>query len=597
MAGFWRRAAANVTDVARKASSYFASGGIPKDDPLPRPGLRLAEALLGHMQRLAPLATVPGGFDSCGEGGSSIKNGYRSGDAWISDALLGFFLRTGFIGHQIAALLSQHWLIDKACSMPARDASRQGFEIVSDTGGELDVKLVQQIRKADERFKLNKHLVDFVRMGRIFGVRFALFKVESTDPNYYEYPFNPDAITPGSYKGIVQIDPYWIAPQLDMAGAADPTSSHFYEPTWWTIQGKRYHRSHFVIFRTSELPDILKPQYLYGGKPVPQTILERVYNAERTANEAPQLAMTKRTTTFGTDTAQAFADIEKFNARMREWVDYRDNYGVKILDKDTDEMQQFDTSLNDLDAIIMTGYQIVAAAANVPATKLLGTTPKGFNSTGEYEESNYHEELESIQTHDLTPLVERHHVCVMRSIVGPANGNTITPTSVVWNKLDAPTAKEAAEVQKIEADRDVALVNAGAISGDDVRERIAKDRDSGYHGIPLAVEGEEPLPTPGAPGVASPGAVPPPGATDAADPVRLVTNQKFVDPSIVNEKLLAADYVVQVSPLFVTEAGERYRIVIDGHHSLAAAMMAGVPPTLVEGDYTGSDYEVVTPGA
>ena len=65
----------------------------------------------------------------------------------------------------------------------------------------------------------------------------------------------------------------------------------------------------------------------------------------------------------------------------------------------------------------MTQYQLVAAAAGVPATKLLGTSPKGFNATGEFEESSYGEELESIQQHDLSPLVNRHHLLLIRSHV------------------------------------------------------------------------------------------------------------------------------------------------------------------------------------
>lgn len=591
MAGFWNRTATVAATVARKAQSYF-SGTSGVRAPRPTSAVDLAREVLEHHATLAPAARMEGGLDACGSAGQTIKAGYSMSQPFVSDALLGFFLRTGFIGHQIAALLSQHWLIDKACRLPARDASRKGFDIVADDGGEVDEKIVHQMRKADERFKLNDHLVDFVYKGRVFGIRVALFKVDSTDPNYYTYPFNPDAITPGSYRGIVQIDPSWIFPELDMASTSDPASLHFYQPTWWTISGKRYHRSHLVIYRNGDMPDILRPQYLYGGKPVPQLILERVYNAERTANEAPQLAMTKRTTTFATDTAEAFANLEQFTERMELWARTRDNFGIKVMDKEGDEMQQFDTSLSDLDAVIMTNYQLVAAASGVPATKLLGTSPKGFNATGEYEEANYHEELESIQTHDLTPLVERHHLCVMRSIIAPANDGTITPTSVVWKKLDAPTAKEEAEVQNVQAQRDKTLIDAGVLGPEQVLERLAKDRASGYHGI--EVLRYEDVPTQGEPGVAAPGPV---DATDAADPVRLVTNQTHLDENIVADKLLARDFAVQVSPLFVTEAGERYRIVIDGHHSLAAAQLAGVQPDLVEGDYTSSDYRIVESNA
>ena len=124
----------------------------------------------------------------------------------------------------------------------------------------------------------------------------------------------------------------------------------------------------------------------------------------------------------------------------------------------------------------MTNYQLVAAASNVPATKLLGTTPKGFNSTGEGEAKNYHEELESLQEHDLTELVERHHKLVMKS-----EGLLLIETTINWRPVDSPTAQEIAERNKLKADTYSALVMSGAIDGEDVRYRIASDPDSGFH--------------------------------------------------------------------------------------------------------------------
>jgi phage-related protein (TIGR01555 family) len=590
MGGFWNRTKHTTAAIAHKARGFFASADVapPARESA---GARMT-AMLAEAQSLAPLSVAKNGALDDSEGCASVKSAYSLGQPHISDALLGWFLNQGFIGHQIAAFVAQHWLVAKACWMPARDAVRNGYNIVSDDGGELPPELVQKMKKADERYKLADRLVKFVGKGRVFGVQVALFKVESTDPKYYENPFNPDGVTEGSYKGIVLVDPYWCSPELDQAGAADPASLHFYEPTWWVINGQRYHRSHLVIFRNGDVPDLLKPVYLYGGVPVPQRILERVYCAERTANEAPQLAMTKRTTAYGTDAAEALANMDAFTTRLNQWVQYRDNYAVKVMDKETESIEQFDTSLTDLDAVIMSQYQIVAAAANVPATKLLGTTPKGFNATGEYEEASYHEELESLQTHDLTPLVERHHMLVMRSEIAPKQGGKVVSTSVVWQPLDSPTAKESAETQKLYAERDAALVTAGAIDHIDVRNRLRKDRDSGYHGIEEAERGDLVQPDPTV-GVNQPGPVAPGEATDAVDPVRLVTNQSFVDPGIVSQKIAAGDFTVQVSPVFVDEGGNRYRIVIDGHHSLAAAEQCGVAPTLVEGDYTGSDYRIV----
>lgn len=411
----------------------------------------------------------------------NIKNGFQ-GNFIVPESQVLWYASQSFIGYQLAAMMAQHWLISKACLMPAKDATRNGYQITVNDGTDVGPDVLEAIRKADVRFNLNKNLIQFVQMGRVFGIRVAMFIVESDDQEYYKKPFNPDGVTPGSYKGISQIDPYWITPQLDTESAGNPASIHFYEPTWWNINGRLVHRSHLVIFRTEEVADILKPTYIYGGIPIPQKIYERVYAAERTANEAPMLALTKRVDVVKTDLGQGLADEPQFDKRMAQWVANRDNFGIKVLGLD-DEMQQFDTSLTDLDEVIMTQYQIVAAAANVPAVKLLGTSPKGFNTTGEFEESNYHEELESIQTHDLTPLIERHHLLLIRSEISPEFGIAPFPTSVTWNALDAMTAKELAEMNKMKAETGNLLMQAGAIDGMDERQRIINDPESGYTGV------------------------------------------------------------------------------------------------------------------
>jgi phage-related protein (TIGR01555 family) len=403
----------------------------------------------------------------------------------LSGAILGWYGAQSFISHQLAAIVAQQWLVNKACSVPARDAVRKGYNVVTEDGDELDPDAVKLIKRCDRRFRIQKQLAEFVRMGRVFGIRVAMFKVESTDPLYYEKPFNLDGVTKDSYKGIVQVDPYWTAPMLDGAAASQPDTLHFYEPTWWMINGRKVHRSHLCIYIHDEVPDILKPQYLYGGVPLPQQIMERIYAAERTANEAPELAMTKRTNVWLTDMEKVMANSREAIERLNVWTQFRNNYGVKLGDKDGDEFNQFDTSLADFDALIMTQYQLVAAVSGVPATKLLGTSPKGFGASGEYEESSYHEMLESIQEDALTPFLERHHALVMRSFVVP-KGEKAVATTVSWNPLDTPTAKELADTNLVKAQAGQALIQSGALNSEDERKRVATDKESGYHSLGLS---------------------------------------------------------------------------------------------------------------
>lgn len=427
--------------------------------------------------------------------GSTIKDVFADmdSDAALTDALLGWFSGQRFIGYAMASILSQHWLIDKACTMPARDAVRHGYAVNFKGLDEDQAKddafvtdLRERVEKLDKDYRIKHQLQDYVRKGRIFGVRLALFRVDlgsqEANDEYYEHPFNPDAVKPKSYRGIRQVDQYWCAPLMDDNSAGDPISDGFYSPTWWMVAGRKIHHSHFAIFRATEVPDNLKPYYQFGGVPVPQRIMERVYAAERVANEAPMLSLAKRLVVWATDLEEAMADPEKFRDHLTQMSSLQNNFGIQAVNTG-DTVTMHDTSLADFDAVVMNQYQLVAAGANVPATKLLGTTPKGFQSTGEFETQSYHEELESVQENDLTPFLDRHHEMIHLSDMGG-----VLPEGVRivhdWNPVDSPTAKDYAEVNKANAEADATLVNAGILDPVDSRARLRADPNSGHSNIP-----------------------------------------------------------------------------------------------------------------
>jgi len=166
-----------------------------------------------------------------------------------------------------------------------------------------------------------------------------------------------------------------------------------------------------------------------------------------------------------------------------------------VVDKEGEDLTQTDTSLADLDAVIMNQYQLVAAAANVPATKLLGTAPKGFNATGEGEAEDYRIFLESIQTHGATHLINRHHELVMKSEVSPQLGVPHVEVEIDWMPLDSPTAAEWAAINLQKAQTAQVYAATGAIDGMDIREQLKNDKTSDYSGL-AEIEEAEVDPTP-----------------------------------------------------------------------------------------------------
>jgi phage-related protein (TIGR01555 family) len=395
---------------------------------------------------------------------------------FVPEGVINWYGAQGFMGYQMLAIMAQQWLVDKACSMAGDDAIRNGWTIRGDSGDEITGETYDLIHSYDKKFRIKANLSELNRFNNIFGIRVALFDIRSADPLYYEKPFNIDGVTADSYRGISQVDPIWMMPMMSSESMSDPASQNFYDPEYWIISGKKYHRSHLVVARGPQPADILKPTYIFGGVSMVQRIYERVYAAERTANEAPLLAMNKRTTAIHVDLDKVAAQEISFMKRLMIWVKYRDNHAIKVLGRD-ETMDQYDTSLADFDNVIMSQYQLVAAIAKVPATKLLGTPPKGFNATGEFESISYHEELESVQEHIMSPMLDRHYLCLGKSL------GIQTNIHADWNPVDSITTIQKADLNHKKAETDVAYITSGVLSPDEARNRLRQDRYANYSTI------------------------------------------------------------------------------------------------------------------
>ena len=402
----------------------------------------------------------------------SIQHSIK-GDSYsmIPQAQADWYMSQSFLGYGMMALIAKNPLVDKACNTPARDAIRRGYNVNCDCE-----ESIAELISHDKDFDLQEKMKLFIHQGRVYGGQAALFVVDSNDPDYYENPFNLDGVGEGEYKGISLIDPEQMMPVLTAENVQDPASLSYMKPTYWMVGNRKYHHSHFVFFVPYPVSNKAKPTYNFFGVSVPERIYERVYAAERTANEAPMLTMTKRLGVLRVNN-YALADKEIVGENLSYFTTFRDNYGVYMMDKE-DEFNQLEKNLADLDATIMTQYQLVAALANIPATKLLGTTPKGFNSTGEYEESSYREELESIANNDLSKLLIRHYTILSRSL-----GLVHDDLSITWRPIDSPTAIEQSQIEVNESAELMNYANSGAIDGYDIREILRNKKGSKYEAL------------------------------------------------------------------------------------------------------------------
>lgn len=423
-------------------------------------------------------ATVKGGLRATKKTSASTQTAInRYG---INDTVLQHFQNRGFIGWASCAILAQHEVINRACSIPAEDAIAHGYRLrcasPSHNGTSAHEKsestFLTDIKKVSDKMGMNDICIQLSFKKRVFGVGLAVPRIEGAD---YEKPYNPDGIKKNSYKGFAVIDPYWLTYELDDTAQADPTSPNFYEPNFYRMpNGKRVHKSWVVRVVNSHVPDMLKPTYYFGGIPLTQMLYERVFCADKIANEAPLLAMTKRLLIADANVEELMAD-DAHASKMMKMINYfRDNFSI-FFKKPNSQVSQIDTTLGEFNQLIMTQYQLVASIAQMPATKLLKVTPTGFQSTGEYEWKDYAQLLLDIQTNDYMPLLEFHYELLLRS--GYPDREDLK-VSVGFNAIDVPTMADIATVESRVSQVISSHINSGVITPEEARS-VLRTEDGG----------------------------------------------------------------------------------------------------------------------
>lgn len=411
----------------------------------------------------------------------------------IPDEIYAFYSR-GFITWTTCAQFATHEIINRACAVRGEDAVAVGYEFAyadSDEGGKIADENKDGKTTPKEDATKDDFLTALKKRTRSMGIDEVLRKLDYNKCVYgigiavptfdgevdMSLPFNIDAAGLETYTGFTVIEPYWLCPMFDEKDASDPSSKHFFDPTWWRLpNGSLIHRTWCIKAVNSYVADILKPTYIYGGIPLTQMIYERVFAADKCANEAPMLALTKRLLVVDANIQQVLADPKHVKDLMDVVTYCRTNWGV-MFKQPTANINQIDTSLGEYDQLIMTQYQLVASIAQMPATKLLKVTPTGFQSTGEYEWKDWAQSLIDVEEMEFTPMLEFHAKLLTRKI-----GKTIAVT-VKWNAVDAPTAKEKAEIQNTKANTYSTLLTSGAVTPEEVRNALRNDKNGDFTGL------------------------------------------------------------------------------------------------------------------
>lgn len=156
-----------------------------------------------------------------------------------------------------------------------------------------------------------------------------------------------------------------------------------------------------------------------------------------------------------------------------------------VLDADHGENYRREaTSFAGLDAVVDRAMMRMSAAAEVPVTRLFGRSAAGMNATGEGDETVFYDSVKAEQTGVVEPKLRRVINWICKSKDGPTGGEIPEEYDICFPPLKQVNPKEAAETEKIYADRDKVMLD-GMVW---LPEEVALARARGGPNAPVEID-------------------------------------------------------------------------------------------------------------
>ena len=450
------------------------------------------------------------------------------------------FDREGFLGYPELAHLAQRPEYRSPVEIISEDATAQWIEIQS--AGEDEGKS-GKIREIEDRFTdlgVKRAVKQASEHDGFFG-RGHIYIDLGEEGDELKTPIRDASgkiakakIGRGKLKGIVNSEPVWIWPQN--YNTTNPLKKDFYVPKSWVCMTQEVDASRMLTFIARPVPDLLKAAYMFGGLSATQMMKPTVMNWLRTRKGIGDLVLAYATMVLSTNMvdvlnlggadpqvpggspAGVFRRAELFNL-------LRDNLGLFLMDKESEDFKNVSTPLGGLDALQSQAQEHQASPLRIPGIKMFGIQPAGMNASSVGEISIYKGTICAYQEHlcrspiqtlleivqydmfgevdpdisfrfrELTELtaLEKADLEFKRAQTATIHidNNSISPLEerrriaedpdTPYDSLDVDKPVPLSpESRKVMADTDQVLIDEGVISAEEARERVASDPDGGY---------------------------------------------------------------------------------------------------------------------
>ncbi|WP_290688395.1 MULTISPECIES: DUF1073 domain-containing protein [unclassified Haematobacter] len=356
-----------------------------------------------------------------------------------------------------ASLVSAYrsaWLPRKIVDIPALDATRKW------RAWQAEAAQITAIEAEEKRLNLREKVKEALTVARLFGGSVIYMSAGEGDVSQ---PLDPASVGRGGIRHLTVLSPQQITPgEVER----DPDSTQFGMPSHYRLGSLEVHPSRLTVFSGAYVPDAW--QYGRGwGDSVLQSTMDAIQQADATAANIASLVFEAKIDVIHIPRLMEIVRDQNGEAdvatRLMLGARAKGINGTLILDGGADgeggeKYDQKSANFSTLPELLLTFFQQVSGAADIPMTRLFGRSAAGLSATGDGDERTYYDSIQALQDLELQPAMAMLDECILRSALGSRPDDVFYR----WNPLRQVSETERANIFKTTADAARALAGSAA---------------------------------------------------------------------------------------------------------------------------------------
>lgn len=341
---------------------------------------------------------------------------------------------------QLEAAYQVDWLARAIVDYPIEDMFRKWREIKCHKSDEIRVE--------EDRLQYKDKIIEAMKWASLYG---GSIIVMITDQDL-EKPLNLNLIKKGSLKRLVVFDRFTISSPV--MNTTNIISQNFMLPEYYLVNNgqTRVHWTHIARFNGASLPYRLAMQTQNWGDSDLRKCLQDVKDFTASKGGLAELLEEINVDIIrAKGLTEALASDQENNIinRYRAFAVGKSNVNLGLLDED-EGYERKTLTLGGVAEVLEEMRITVSGSSGIPMTRLFGTSAKGLNATGEGDQDNYYDMLDSRRSSRCEPALWVLDEVLVRSAIGayPDDFN------YQWKPFAQMDQLKQEQAYKMRADRD-----------------------------------------------------------------------------------------------------------------------------------------------